>query len=171
MRFGFAACFVFGLAYAAYASPLYGLNKPQSRATSEAVVSPQGSDLVHRFDGTIVSTRAPILDARPRGNDPESKTTISVTFPTSGSRKSVQVQNAIKSAVKSLLNAAKSELGIPGDIQVVFTNWFSSPKMIPTEAEFTFSVKECQGKCTGTAKGPGKGVIHDAKNDVIFQAD
>ncbi|KAJ3799803.1 hypothetical protein GGU11DRAFT_775598, partial [Lentinula aff. detonsa] len=171
MHFCFASCFVFGLAYAAYASPLYGLDKPQSRSTSEAVVPPQGSDLVHSFDGTIVSTRAPgILDARPRGNNPEPKTTISVTFPTTGSRKSFQVQNAIKSAVKSLLNAAKSKLGIPGDIQVVFTNWFSSPKMIPTEAEFTFSAKACQGRCTGTAKGPGKGVIHDAKNDVIFQA-
>ncbi|KAJ3988078.1 hypothetical protein F5890DRAFT_1494112 [Lentinula detonsa] len=171
MHFSFASCFVFGLAYAAYASPLYGLDKPQSRSTSDAVVPPQGSDLVHSFDGTIVSTRASILDARPRDNNPEPKTTISVTFPTTGSRKSFQVQNAIKSAVKSLLNAAKSKLGIAGEIQVVFTNWFSSPKMIPTEAEFTFSAKACQGRCTGTAKGPGKGVIHDAKNDVIFQAD
>ncbi|KAJ4482397.1 hypothetical protein J3R30DRAFT_3459082 [Lentinula aciculospora] len=168
MRFNFSSFLVLGIVSAVYALPSSELDRRHSSSTEtvflgHAVHSPRSPSIHVDFDAR--------KNPSPRAIDPDSTTTISVTFPVTGPRKSTKVQNAAKVAVKSLLNAAKSKLGISGNIQVTFTNRFTSPKTMPTEVPFVFSVEACQGRCKGTAKGLGKGIISDAKNRVIFQAD
>ncbi|KAJ3770304.1 hypothetical protein FB446DRAFT_790619 [Lentinula raphanica] len=220
MHINSALCLALSLAYAAYASPLYGIDRlpvearsssvPEDSSTmslAAAVPPPPGSR--SSPGSTSISQRAPaILDStlgprekekdlgtstekekepteesekettkeketpstNPKPPKPPQLTEIMVTFPTAGTTKHFQVQRAVKSAVKSLLVAAKSKLGITGAITVGFRNSFSSHKLVPTEADFTFVENVCEGTCKGTVKGPGKGVIYNAKGGVVFEA-
>ncbi|KAJ4465814.1 hypothetical protein C8J55DRAFT_246621 [Lentinula edodes] len=169
MRFqiSFTSYIVLGLISTTYALPSSVIRSPHARSDLRSVEG-QPSDMSVSAEAGTLDT---LVGINSRDNDPVPTTTISVTFPVSGSRKSFKVQSAAKKAVQTLLNKAKSKLDITGDIQVVFTNLFTSPKIIPTEILFTFSVKACEGRCKGLVKGPGEGVINDAKNKVIFQAD
>ncbi|KAJ3886342.1 hypothetical protein GG344DRAFT_69737 [Lentinula edodes] len=171
MRFqiSFASYIVLGLISTTYALPSSVIRSPHARSDLRSVEGQgQPSDMSVSAEAGTLDT---LVGINSRDNDPVPTTTISVTFPVSGSRKSFKVQSAAKKAVQTLLNKAKSKLDITGDIRVVFTNLFTSPKTIPTEIPFTFSVKACEGRCKGLVKGPGEGVINDAKNKVIFQAD
>ncbi|KAJ3835551.1 hypothetical protein F5878DRAFT_627557, partial [Lentinula raphanica] len=214
MHINSALCLALSLAYAAYASPLYGIDRLEARSASAsedsstmslaaAVPPPPGSSsslgstsMSQRTHAMLDSTLSPREKEKdsgtttekaptdeqettkeketpspdPKPPKPPQLTEIMVTFPTAGTTKHFQVQRAVKSAVKSLLVAAKSKLGITGAISVGFKNSFSSHKLIPTEADFTFVEKVCEGTCKGTVKGPGKGVIYNAKGGVVFEA-